>query len=93
MPRLVVTLGLQEAEGTNFHSMDQSVVKFRPLPSAKFINTIKMYNATLTLLVPPFSVFSLPGAGKGRLGGILSINVIIIMRLLINKTSMGDLTI
>jgi hypothetical protein len=34
--------------------MDQFVVKFRPLPSATFLNTIKIYNATLTPLVPPF---------------------------------------
>jgi len=34
--------------------MDQFVVKFRPLPSATFFYTIKIYNTTLTPLVPPF---------------------------------------
>ena len=34
-------------------------------------------------VIPPFSMFSLPKVGKGRLGGILQINVVIIMRLLI----------
>jgi hypothetical protein len=34
-------------------------------------------------IIPPFGLFNLPQAGKGRLGGILSINVVIIMRLLV----------
>jgi hypothetical protein len=35
-------------------------------------------------VIPPFGIFSLPKAGKGRWGGILRINVIIIVRLFIN---------
>ena len=34
-------------------------------------------------VIPSFGIFSLPKAGKGRLGGILLINVVIIKRLLI----------
>jgi len=38
-------------------------------------------------VIPPFSMFSLPKAGKGRSGGILQINAVIIMRLLIKSLS------
>jgi hypothetical protein len=34
-------------------------------------------------VIPPLGVFSLPEAGKGRLGGILEIDVVTILRLLI----------
>ena len=38
-------------------------------------------------VIPPFSMFSLPKVGKGRLEGILQINAVIIMRLLIKSLS------
>ena len=34
-------------------------------------------------VIPPLGIFSLPKAGKGRVGGILPIDVITILRILI----------